>query len=135
MIVSQIFLNLFIAIIIEAFGDQNEIESMSLLSEDVTCFQDCWKEFDPTATGFIDCKDLEDLILMICRTDSDLIPIKRIIIRYSKARKQLIMKMKNPTFYNFTKYSYYDTLKKLAEHKCELKFCIQKISTAKNVIC
>lgn len=38
MIVSQIFLNLFIAIIIEAFGDQNEIENMSLQQEDIECF-------------------------------------------------------------------------------------------------
>jgi hypothetical protein len=42
--------------------------------------------------------------------------------------------MKNPSYFNFRKYSYYDTLKKLAEHKCELKFCIQKISTAKKCI-
>lgn len=45
-----------------------------------------------------------------------------------------MIKMKNPTYKNFQYYSYYQTLKKLAEHNCELKFTREKLNIAKEFI-
>ncbi len=52
-IVSFIFLNLFIAIILEGFGDSNNAENMRVSEESLEEYQECWKEFDPKALGLI----------------------------------------------------------------------------------
>lgn len=51
--VTFVFLNLFIAVILEGFGESGEEESMRLSEEHFRAFADKWSEFDPKATCFI----------------------------------------------------------------------------------
>jgi hypothetical protein len=47
--VSQVFLNLFIAIIVDTFFGQNEKENMPATELTIAAFVKIWSEFDPTA--------------------------------------------------------------------------------------
>ena len=52
-IVSQIFLNLFIAIIIDSFLGQSDAFSLPVTQLDIDEFREVWKEFDHDAVGYI----------------------------------------------------------------------------------
>jgi hypothetical protein len=54
-IISQIFLNLFIAIIVDSFLGQAESAMLPVQPIDIDAFCDTWKEFDGEAKGYIDC--------------------------------------------------------------------------------
>ena len=59
--VSQIFLNLFVAIIIDTFFGQSEIESMPASELTIQAFVRIWSEFDTEATKFLPTHDLPAL--------------------------------------------------------------------------
>lgn len=59
---SQIFLNIFIAIVIDAFMNQNDAAFLPVTEQDTEAFVNAWKKFDPDATGFIEADQLELLI-------------------------------------------------------------------------
>jgi len=61
-IVSQIFLNLFIAIIIDSFFGQNDLANLPVQERAIEKFPVHWSKYDPYATGFIKLSDLEELI-------------------------------------------------------------------------
>ena len=60
--VSQIFLNLFIAIIIDSFFGRSEIESLPAQDVSFLSYVNCWSEFDPEATKFINTNQLDPFI-------------------------------------------------------------------------
>ena len=62
LIVSIIFLNMFIAIILEGFSASQQEEMARIKSDTFETFVNCWQNFDAEATGFIDIDDLELLI-------------------------------------------------------------------------
>ena len=53
LIVSLIFLNLFIAIILQAYTDESEQLSLKIEEADIEIFRIVWSEFDPTGSGYI----------------------------------------------------------------------------------
>jgi len=61
-IVSQVFLNLFIAIIIDAFFGQTDIANLPIKEKTFEDFKKIWSDFDKEATGKIAMRDLEKLI-------------------------------------------------------------------------
>ena len=62
-IVFQIFLNLFIAIIIDVFLGQSEQEKIAIQKYSLQEFVNIWSIYDPDATGFIKISDLENFIV------------------------------------------------------------------------
>lgn len=61
----MIFLNLFIAIILQGF-DENEQESeKAFTEEDKDHFRDCWAEYDPDATGKMRMKKLRKFFFLL----------------------------------------------------------------------
>lgn len=56
--VTLIFLNLFIAIILQGFSDINDKENLFLNDTSVAKFCDKWSRFDPEGEGFIKVNDL-----------------------------------------------------------------------------
>merc|ERR1711959_100739 len=62
LIVTFIKLNLFIAVILDGFGESQDEEDALLKKEDFTYFADAWLEFDPTAKLFMKSADLPGLI-------------------------------------------------------------------------
>jgi len=55
-IVSQIFLNLFIAIIIDAFFGQTSLSDMPVKEKSIEDFAKIWSQYDRNAGGFITIK-------------------------------------------------------------------------------
>lgn len=52
-IMSFVFLNLFIAIILENFNIQNDAADMKVTQDTLEAFNLTWLRFDPTGKGFI----------------------------------------------------------------------------------
>lgn len=63
--ITFIMLNLFIAIILEAFERQLAEEAQTIQPETMEEFVMLWKEQDPTASGFIETTKLETLIMKL----------------------------------------------------------------------
>lgn len=54
LVVSQIFLNLFIAIVIDAYSGQSQMASLPVRQIDLDLFCEVWSYYDNDATGFIE---------------------------------------------------------------------------------
>ena len=63
LLVSFIFLNLFIAIILEAFAKSQLEQSIRINEDTIEAFQNAWKKFDGDATGMIKIEDLMGLVV------------------------------------------------------------------------
>ena len=61
--VSLVFLNLFIAIILEGFAASATEQKIRVGDDCNEAFVRAWRKYDPWALGIIDTKDLEPLIL------------------------------------------------------------------------
>ena len=60
-----IFLNLFIAIILQGFADTNVRENRKFNNEVSEHFKDKWGDFDEEGTGFIALRDLHALLFAL----------------------------------------------------------------------
>ena len=72
-VVSFIFLNLFIAIILESFNSTQVEEGLKVGAKTMAIFNDLWTEFDPKGTSLILIDDLRLLITRIIEEESKLI--------------------------------------------------------------
>jgi hypothetical protein len=61
--VTQIFLNLFVAIIVDSFMGQSENFKLPVKPGDFKVFISEWKKYDPEATYFIRIEELEDFLV------------------------------------------------------------------------
>ena len=62
-IVGLIFLNLFIAIILQGYYQTTEMEKQVVNSEIMNRYRDAWAEFDPEAKGYLEATKFADLML------------------------------------------------------------------------
>ena len=62
-LVGLIFLNLFIAIILQGYYQTTELEKQVVNSEIMARYKDAWAEYDPEATGYIEASKFADLML------------------------------------------------------------------------
>ena len=69
LIVSIIFLNMFIAIILEGFSASQQEEMARIKEEAFDVFVECWQKYDPAATGYIAVDDLELLIADVIKKE------------------------------------------------------------------
>lgn len=53
MMVSLVFLNLFIAIILEGFAESSLEQQVRINEECLTAFAETWRKYDPIATGLV----------------------------------------------------------------------------------
>jgi voltage-dependent calcium channel L type alpha-1D len=67
-VVSQIFLNLFIAIIIDSFLGQSQAYGMPVNQADIDDFIEKWQEFDPNGIGTMPCHELEKFVVALSQT-------------------------------------------------------------------
>ena len=51
---SIVFLNLFVAIILQSFEEMQKKENQLLNDKNMEKLRECWSDFDPEGTGFID---------------------------------------------------------------------------------
>ena len=72
-VVSFIFLNLFIAIILESFNSTQVEEGLKVGARTMAIFNDLWAEFDPKGSSLIVLDDLRLLITRIIEEEAKLI--------------------------------------------------------------
>lgn len=120
-IVSQVFLNLFIAIIIEAFFGQAAAGALFEKFEERTFegFQRGWAEHDKTATGFITTEQLEKLIVGLASEKydaaSNLVLDRKLVATDTAFRERYIMGLAVPTYQKMRKVMFHDVLIKMSQ--------------------
>jgi hypothetical protein len=62
-VVGQIFLNLFIAIVVDTYLIRKEANARCIKDLEIENFQEIWKEYDKYATGMIELNQLDPFIL------------------------------------------------------------------------
>ena len=67
--VGQIFLNLFIAIIIDAFFGQNDIAELPIDERAIKSFVNHWSNYDPDANDFMPIDQLHDLMIDLAKDE------------------------------------------------------------------
>ena len=68
-IVSQVFLNLFIAIIIDAFFGQTDLAAMPVKEKSMEDYQRIWSKYDRDATGLIKVSELGRFLTDLAKAD------------------------------------------------------------------
>lgn len=107
LMVPLIFLNLFIAIILEGFEQTNAKVSSLLQEEDFEKFRDHWALFDNKGTGFIKMTDFSQLMLKLGE------PLGWSEEEYKdnlNKQEDFLEEMNIPTYNNFQDYLYWDVL-------------------------
>ena len=69
-VVSQVFLNIFIAIIIDSFAGQADAFNLPVNQNAIDQFVEIWSQYDPHATSFLDARDLEQFLIDLAESDS-----------------------------------------------------------------
>jgi len=69
-IVSFIFLNLFIAIILESFNTSQNEEGLKIGQQTLNQFSEIWSEFDKKGKGFIKYNELEQVMNRLISEES-----------------------------------------------------------------
>lgn len=110
LIVSQIFLNLFIAIIIDSFMGQTDAFSLPVNQNDIDEFIEKWQEFDPNANGYIEASKLEEFICELSQTECGLIPNRKLVSKDVVIRRRFIASLEIPAFNTFKRFMFYDVL-------------------------
>jgi len=68
-IVSQIFLNLFIAIVVDSFSNKAETNALPVHDRDVVIFGEVWSKFDPDSSGYMPLPRIEEFLIELSRTE------------------------------------------------------------------
>jgi hypothetical protein len=106
MLVAQIFLNLFIAIILESFDKTNEKDDQWMNEEVVGGFSKVWQEFDPQGKGYIPVEDFDKLIVRLVETGSTLVRGYEDKLEDERIRAKMMVNFDIPCYKDFTKYKY-----------------------------
>jgi hypothetical protein len=109
-IVSQIFLNLFIAIIIDSFLGQSDAFSLPVTQLDIDEFREVWREFDYDAIGYIEASKLEDFIIALSHTECKLISNRKLVMKDDAFRRRFIARLEIPAFNQFRNFLFYDVI-------------------------
>ena len=117
-----IFLNLFIAVILNGFTNSSEEEGFEVFKILVENFKKIWQRFDQDATGFIDVSQMSKFISMI---DKETDFISQSLNDNPKFINSYISQLQLPVYLKFQKYYFQDALilisKKFICHKYVLE--------------
>lgn len=114
----QVFLNLFVAVIVDSFGNQAAKAELPVQAIDIEVFQEVWREFDGEAKGYIKTAEIEPFIIALANNDNcDLIMFRKQIANKAVARRKFIADLDVPTFKNFRTLLFYDVLLALIKAK------------------
>lgn len=111
-LVFQIFVNLFIAIIIDAFLGQTLQFQLPIKKYSLYEFCNIWSKYDPEATGYIDIDDLDSFLKDMSESSEG----REIVVLADKVqnshafRQQLISKLNIPTYNQVKQVMFYDVL-------------------------
>lgn len=133
LIVSIIFLNLFVAVILNGFTSSNEEEGISKFKEKIEKVKMIWQEFDPEATGFISVNQFEEFLLKVetqaNTPDDSFITVS--LVGNPKNTKLFISHLQVPTYHRFQKYYFQDIISMLCKKYLQSKFYMEMIDKIK----
>lgn len=133
LIVSIIFLNLFVAVILNGFTSSNEEEGISKFKEKIDKVKKVWQEYDPEATGFIYVHQFEEPLYKVedlANTPDD--PFITVPLAGNpKNTKLFISHLQVPTYHRFQKYYFQDIISMLCKKYLQSKFYIEMIDKEK----
>ena len=123
-LVFQIFINLFVAVIIDAFLGQTEHFNLPLHNYAIEEYINIWAEFDPLGSGFIDIQDLERFVIRLAehREACELIIMHEEILKDQHLRRRFLAMLNIPTYDQLKKVMFYDVLQQLADKVNFLEF-------------
>lgn len=112
LIVQLIFLNLFIAIILQGFDFMNKKANMILKDEVLLDYKVQWAKFDPKGTGFMECRNLNTFLTKI----GGPLGFDSVTIAHQERQKDFITSLDLCTYSRCKYYNFYDILRKLAKN-------------------
>lgn len=123
------FLNLFIAIIIDSFLGQTDLQSAPIQQYHVEEFVRLWQKYDPEATGFIEYEQLTALFVDITNSKDarTLCVLNKDQITEPRRKERLIAELEIPLYKKASKVFFYDVLVKLAFSKAYMYFNDDKL--------
>ena len=80
MVIAFIFLNLFIAVILQGFNETSEQINMCLDSAEIDKFTEGWALLDPQGSKFIKCEQFEILLKWLVSKKSPLVPFGDLVV-------------------------------------------------------
>ena len=106
MIVIVLFLNLFIAIVLESFSEMNKRESQLLSDKNMDHLRKCWAEFDGEGTYFIGIHDLIPFLTMLGE------PLGFSVQEQTSMKSQddFMKHLALPTYHELKHFYYYDVI-------------------------
>lgn len=114
----QVFLNLFVAVIVDSFGNQAAKAELPVQAMDVEIFCEIWRDFDGEAKGYIKTTEIEDFIIALASNSScELVMFRNAIKNKADKRRRFIAALDIPTFKNFRYLLFYDVLLALIKQK------------------
>ena len=113
--ISQIYLNVLIAVIADVFGGMVEQKDLPVTNGLIEEFTRCWSKYDSEATLFISIEDLENLLVDMAKDEfiAGAFIHQTDIHDNQDYRKRLISALELPTFGQFKRVMFYDLLQKL----------------------
>jgi len=107
--VTLIFLNLFIAIILDGFQETQKKEQRVINGDTLNSFKSVWAEFDPEGTGFIRMKDLKEFLSAL----GPPLGFDVIVKDDKNLQNKLITALDLPIYNSFQDYVFLDVLEAL----------------------
>ena len=146
-IVSQVFLNIFIAIIIDSFAGQADAFSLPVKQAEIEQFVEIWAQYDPHATMFVDARNLEQLLIDVAESDTACALIlnhEKIIPEFGgdttdekdfdlncMRRRRYMAMLDIPMYDDFKKVMFYDVLQQLTIFIVMYKYNVKRIEDNK----
>jgi len=109
-VVSQVFLNLFIAIVVDTFIGRSKQHKLPVSQLDIDTFVDIWATYDREGTGYIERDDLENIFIDLYNKDCSFFNEDPEEILTHEARVRIIINLELPMHDNFTRFMFYDVL-------------------------
>jgi len=109
LVVTLIFLNLFIAIILQGFSSSNSRANLLIKDEVLKQFVDKWSKYDPYATGFI---AIEDFRLLLDELDP---PFGFEVNQDELEKSDYVDSLQLATFEKLSKYNFFDVLSNMTK--------------------
>ena len=97
------FVNLFIAIVIDAFLGQTFHFDLPIKKYSLTEFVSIWSKYDPQATGFINVKNLRAFIVELAESNDghELVIWHEDVLKDFKHRRRFVAMLSIPTYDQF----------------------------------
>lgn len=109
-IVSQVFLNLFIAIVVDTFVAMKQEHDLPVTQMDVDTFVEIWGKYDSFGTSYINWRELEDFLIELHLSDTSFFEGQTQVFSDSLMRRDLMIFLEFPMHQNLKKVFFHDVL-------------------------